>query len=213
MAPTHRLNGKGTSNVAVRRVVRDVLLSKQEIKRGNTTQAATAWTTAGIVLPITQAIVQGDTIASRSGDRINPRSFDMNFIMTGGSVNCFGRIIIFQDMLNVGVDPTVAQVLDGGTFLSTYLLDTAQQHRFKIHYDQIFSCSNANAIGTTINTDSSFMAKQIHSSMRGKINFNGAGYATASNGPGALYALFISNVASGTGGNYSYYTSVTYTDS
>lgn len=218
MAPIRRNRGNGKSVVRnnaqgtlVRRVVRDVLLSQQELKRANTNPGNTVWTTAGAITQISQQIVQGDSIQGRSGDTISPKELTVNLAMVSIGHAYLGRVIIFQDMLNVGIDPTVAQVLDTASYIATYQPDTAQQHRFKILYDHTFSCDFISGVVTT----TSRMFKEFKFKLKGKIRYNGATNVAASNGPGALYILFISDIASTnvTTEYYNYYTQLVYTDS
>lgn len=209
VSTTRKMKRNNRRKPTIHKVVSDMIRARQEIKRSNATSGNTAWTTAGVILPVSQVIPQGDTIASRSGDTIRPISLKLNLAIVSALNPYLGRVLVFQDMLNVGVDPTIAQVLDGGTYLSTYIPDTAQQKRFKILYDHTFtSISN-----TTIVTDTTKRLREFSFKLKGKIFFNGATNATASNGPGAIYLLFISDVASGAGGYYNYYTTLTYTDS
>lgn len=205
MAPIRNKRAKSSS---MRKLVNDVLLSHQEIKRGDTT-GSTTWTTAGAIIPVTQLIVQGDTIASRSGDKIMPRKLEVNFSTVTALVPILGRLIIFQDMLSVGVYPTVTDLLDGGAYNSAYAPQRAQQRRFKILYDR----THASVTNATTITNSTKIVEKIVLRMKGKINYNGASSVEASNGPGAIYMLFISDAASGAGSNYSYYTALSYTDS
>ncbi len=204
-----RRNSRKQTNSSVRKVVSDILRSRQELKRSNATSGNTAWTTAGVVLPVSQVIPQGDTIASRSGDTIKPQTLKLNVAIVSALSPYLGRVIVFQDMHNVGIDPTVAQILDGGTYLSTYIPDTAQQKRFKILYDHTYT----SITNVTIVTDTTKIMRELTFKLKGKIFYNGATNATASNGPGAVYLLFISDIASGAGGYFNYYTTLTYTDS
>lgn len=208
--PQKRKNTRYTPRrPTVHKVVADMIRARQEVKRSNTTAGNTAWTPSGVVLPVTQLIPQGDLIAARSGDTIRPISLKLNLTIVSNTTPYLGRVIIFQDMLNVGIDPTVAQVLDGSSYLSTYLADTAQQRRFKILYDHVYQTNTT----ATIVTDTTKIFRELNFKLKGKIFYNGTINATASNGPGAIYMLFISDVASGLGGYYNYYTTVTYTDS
>lgn len=189
----------------VRNMVRSMLSARQELKRSNTTTALTAFTVAGVVIPISQRIPQADVIAGRSGDTISPRTLKMVLNLTASGTNYFGRVIIFQDMHNVGIDPTVAQLLDGGVFNSTYFPDPAQQRRFKVLYDHVHSLVTA--------THTAKIAKELTFKLKGKIFYNDTTNVTAANGPGAVYVLFISDVATGANTGYNYYTTLTYTDS
>lgn len=207
MAPT--VARRGRKEVSVKKVVYDVLRSQQELKRSETGISNTAWTTTGVVTPISQEISQGDAIGLRNGDKITPKFLEMNLIIVSALVPYLGRVIVFQDMLNVGVDPTVQNVLDTVSYTSVYLPETRQQRRFKILYDE----THSSITSSTIVTSSTKIFKKLKFPMKGKIHYNGSSNATASNGPGAIYALFISDAASGAGAYYNYYTALSYTDS
>lgn len=195
--------------MSIRRLVREAIMARQEIKRANATSGSLIWSSTGVVMPVSQTIVQGDTVAGRSGDTIRPMSIQLRFAMSTTNATLLGRIILFQDRFNVGIDPTVAQVLDGGTYISTYTPDTLQQHRFKILYDHVFT-SITTALGST---DTTKIYKDLKIKMNGTIQFNGVGNTTGANGPGAVYVLLISDTTPIAGNNYTWFTTISYTDS
>ncbi len=75
----------------VHKVVADMIRARQEVKRSNATAGNTAWTTAGVVLPVSQVIPQGDTIASRSGDTIRPISLKLNLAIVSSTTPYLGE--------------------------------------------------------------------------------------------------------------------------
>lgn len=207
-----RRSRRNTRSVAVdrnqvRQMVRSMTMATTEVKRYSQVIASYATGATGTVTPLTQGLLVGDTISGRTGIVIKPLVLELNLSIIAPSTMTeaiFTRIIIFQDMQNTGVTPTVANVLDGGTPTSTYTVQPAQQGRFKILMDRTFS--------TTPTAENAAVMKEFRFKLKGLIYYNGDTNAAGSNGPGSLWMLNISNSTVGTTANLSFYSSVTYTD-
>lgn len=189
-----------------KQMVRSMIEAKKETKACTFSSAFTN-TVAGTVIDMTQQIVQGDNINQRSGDVIYPKSMDVNLsIVAIGSTlaQSFHRVIIFQDMFNTGVLPTVAQVLDGGVYNSTYTLLTRQQRRFKILHDKMY--------GIAVGSNSAATHVQLKLKLRGAVKYNGTSSATASNGPGSIWFLTLTDSVGTLSCAIGYYANAFYTD-
>lgn len=189
---TVRSSKKSTSGRVVstpsnlRRIVRDIVDSRVEHKRLASTVASTDILTAGVIIPISGNVFQGDDIGQRSGDVITPKMLTFRLLaqastatFTSFSVRC----IIFQDTINNGALPAVTDVLNTASPTSVYNSVNAQQNRFKICYDKVFA-----VVGQTSATRVNIV-KFIP--MKGKIHYIATTGNTAGSGKNALFALFI----------------------
>jgi len=177
-----------TSKKTTLAVVKDYLNSTLEKKIFSVTAVGTATTTAGVIIPLTNGIIEGDDIANRQGTIINLLRSRI-LIRAVGTASHSQRFILFRDMLNLQAFPTVGLLLPSGTWISQYA-DTRemQQHRFKIIKD--FSV-DLNVAGRNVVT------KEFDIPLKGKVFYNGATAVAASEGPGAYYLLAIGSAVSG----------------
>lgn len=163
-------------------------------------------TVAGSVGPLTQQIIEGVGVNQRIGDEIFAKELRLNLSILGGvgSTQSFHRFIIFQDMQNTGVLPTVGNVLDAGLYNSTYAILFNQQGRFKILYDKMFGIvAGANSNATHV---------QIKLKPSKRIQYNGATSATAANGPGSIWYLALTDSVVVATATLSFYANLIYTD-
>lgn len=202
----NRVRRQRNNATSVRQVVKSMLRARMDLKKYSLVTASTTWATAGLIVPLSQGLLASSNINGRDGEAINPINLNVNFTLSSTTSAYLGRVIIFQDMLNVGVAPTVAQVLDGAVYDSTYTLYNTVQRRFRILHDKTYSTNNS----TSITTDSGKIFDRIVLKMRGVIHYNGETDATASNGPGSLWILTIADVNAV--GAYTYYSSIEYFD-
>jgi len=177
---------KAVTKGYVRSAVRNMINSSTEQKYYSVTTGYTD-TVAGSVSSLSNGLVVGDNINTRTGDKVRPVEYDLNLsLLSGvGSTNSLHRVILFQDMLNNGTIPTIAEVLDGAAYNSTYALEHRQQSRYKILYDKIHGVVGA--------ADSAATHIQIKRKMKGAIYYNGATAVTASNGPGAIFLITLTD--------------------
>jgi hypothetical protein len=185
--------------------IKSMIQTRKEIKSVAVTTAY-ANTVAGVINPLVQQLITGDTVNARDGSAIRPMYLELIYTLLNGvgSTNSLHRIIVFQDMQNTGVLPTVAQVLDGGLLYSTYAILNRQQRRFRILHDEIHG-----VVGGS-NSAASHVHKRLM--MKGDIKYNGDTNASTSNGPGALFILSITDsVVVGTA-TFSFYANTFFTD-
>ena len=189
----------------MRRAVRQMIASSKEIK---STAVATSFinTVAGSVVALTQACSQGDNINNRSGDVIFPSMIHMNLSLLSGvaSTNSLHRVVVFQDMFNQGAIPAVGDVLESGVYNGTYTLVLRQQKRFKILYDKMH--------GVVGQAESAATHLQLKLKLKGAIKYNGAANVAASNGPGAIFFLTLTDSVVVSTALVSFYANTFYTD-
>jgi hypothetical protein len=193
------------NNNRMKRLVKQMIQSHKEIK--NFAVANTfVNTVAGTVTPITQGIIQGDNINQRSGDVVFPLYINLNLTFLGGvgSTQSFHRFIVFQDMLNTGASPVVSDILDGSLFNSTYAVIYRQQRRFKILYDKLF--------GVVAGANSNASHDQVKIKLKRKIEYNGTSNVLASNGPGSVWFLTLTDSVTVATATMAMYASTFYTD-
>jgi hypothetical protein len=191
-------------NNEVANAVRAAFAARVEHKRYSLATANTNTTTGGLVVPLTQALLVGDTISSRTGDVVTPEHLDLvlNITNPGSTLGrpIVVRTLVFQDTLNVGIAPIPSDVLDGATYGSTYTLLTNQQKRFRILHDK----SHVYVVGGVQAT-----MEHLRFKLKGKIYYNGDTNAVTSNGKNSLWILVI---ASSVNADYQHYSSLVFTD-
>ena len=169
-------------------IVKAYMRNTLEKKIFSVTAVGTAITTAGVVIPLTNGIIEGDDIANRQGTVINLLRSRI-LLRAVGTASHSQRFILFRDMLNLQAFPTVGLLLPSGTWISQYA-DTRemQQHRFKIIKDVTM---DLNVAGRNVIT------REFDIPLKGKVYYNGAIAGATSEGPGAYYLLVIGSAVSG----------------
>lgn len=204
-------NSRNSSNKAIRnktnmhRTVKNIIDSTRELKNCATDFRFTN-TVAGTGMPISQAVIQGDNVNQRSGMAIHPVRLDFNYSLLAGvgSTNSFHRLVIFQDRLNQAASVSIADVLDGSFYDSTYNILNKQQNRFKILHDKIYGVvGSSNSAATHI---------QLKLKLKGKITYNGTAGNAGDNGPGAIFAITLTDAITVSTATVSVYASLFYHD-
>jgi len=176
--------------------------NRAEHKVLSKTNLSNTTTTAGVVINLSNDIVQGDNFDNRSGDTIRILRTRYRVQFTAVTTSSHNRVIIFRDLQNQGTTPAVTDVLDSASFISGYDgLNVFQQKRFVIMYDWM---SNNNLNGETL-TSAVYTSNSPY-----KIFYNGAASVASANGKGALFALVIGSSASAT---FNHDVELVYTDS
>lgn len=198
--------GRPSTERNIHRVVKNMIRSSKEVKNV-AVSLSYANTVAGVVSEISRLIVQGDNINQRSGDQIMPMHLDINYTLTSGvgSTNALHRIIIFQDTMNLGTLPTVAQVLDGASYISTYTIVANQQRRWKVLHDRIHGVVGAS------NSAATHVQRRIP--MKGAIFYNGTAAAATDNGRGAIYIMTLTDSVAVSSSLFTFQGGLFYTDS
>lgn len=187
MAPTMKSMSK--KRQSVQSMIQKALNRRSEVKSILVSQAPLAVSALGTVSNMTSNIGQGDDINQRNGDTILSQGYTLNFRFRAITTDQTVRFILFRDNFNLGTTPGVGDVLATALYRAEYNpLFVVQQKRFTILLDT-FLDSNIN--GETLKTTT----KRIPSS--GKIFYNGAAVAGASNGRGAIFLLVIGDASTG----------------
>lgn len=163
-------------------------------------------TVAGVLSVLTQGILPGDGANNRDGSQIQPFQWLLNitFISGIGSTNSAHRFIVFMDTLSNGVYPTVANLLDGSAWNSTYAILNDQQNRFKILHDE--------TVGVVGASNSAVTHRQIKKRLKGTISYNGTTSVEAANGKNAIYMITLTDSITVSTASVNYYFSVHFTD-
>jgi hypothetical protein len=144
--------------------------------------------TGGTITPITQGIIQGDTISTRDGGQLTVRNLIVrhNLVLNSGNQTS-QRVIIFADRQANGAQPTVTDVLDSASFITGFNPVNAQTRRFRILHDEfiVTTLSGANA-----GTDHVWQFPLNH-----RVTYNAATNVAGANGKGALFVLYIADTA------------------
>lgn len=162
----------------------DRMLEHKRFALLNTTNSNT---TAGVVINLTNGIIQGDDINQRSGDQIRIKSHRLMVRSSAITVNQTFRFIWFRDNMNRGTTPSVLEVLNTASFMSQLAPAPLQQKRFTILADFQLDC---NVAGEAIKS-------RVINISGNNVFYNGATAVAASNGPGALFLLEIGDSITG----------------
>lgn len=175
----------------VRSMVKSSILSSMELKRYVVAFTGVATTTAGSITPVTQGIIQGDSLLSRDGDQIVVKHFDFRLVMSpgGAGTECMQRIIIFWDNQANSAQPAVTDVLNSASYITGYNPVVQQQNRFHILFDKFVQC-----VSTTV-----YAKHPIHYRVKlnHKVTFLDTTNVATASGKGAMYVLFISDNVNG----------------
>lgn len=181
---------------SVQRIVEGALKRVQEHKAMSADIAAADVNTTGLVQPITQHIVQGDTYVTRDGNEaileqlvVRWNTSNLEPEAAGVKSRIAVRFIVFKDTMNGGTLPAITDVLASSSVWSAYNgLTVIQQKRFQILTDKVLdlvSGTHKESISMTI----------VHN-MKLKLFYNGTTFATTSNGRNAIFLLVLSSATS-----------------
>jgi hypothetical protein len=127
----------GARQNPTRQMVKSMLSQNLEHKLFNFEDAGTI-NSAGLVIPITQGVIEGDNINNRSGRTIVLEMIQFRFRRTLNTLtnrSAAVRAILLVDTLNQGAVPSVADVIIGGGPQGFYALENYQEGRFRILWD------------------------------------------------------------------------------
>jgi hypothetical protein len=137
----------------------------------------------GVVTPIIQGIIQGDTAITRDGNQLDlvKISIRLQLALNTSTNTDWVRFIVFSDGFAAGSLPSVAQVLEAADPNASYTREVVVTHRFKIWHDVILPMCNSGS--------NKCLAHIKDLPMRHKVTYLGATDATGSNGKNAMYYL------------------------
>jgi len=155
-----------------------------DVTGNTTTYTAMTIASAATALNLTN-IAQGSDYLNRLGNSIRIKSIRIDFSLivgSGGLSVC--RVIVFRDLMQAGVDPTPAQLLEVTTQVggihSPYL--HYDFNRFDVVHDKVY---------TSVTGDSTaFRHERLNVGVQDHCEFQGTTGADASNWQGAWYILF-----------------------
>jgi hypothetical protein len=197
MAPTRRsrvsfrkanLNASGSRNQNISRMIQRALDRNLELKVTDFVIGQSTGTTPTF-LALTQPIVEGIVGTQRIGDNIRLKKVSLRFFVTvsNSSVNRTTqfRFILFLDKQNVGVLPTIGELLANGADLTSgYSTEQIKEKRFHILYDRDQVLSLTGPSGVSV---------QKEFRLNNTVYYRGTTNAVASNGKNSLYCCFFSD--------------------
>jgi hypothetical protein len=198
MKPTKPSNSTQLSS-RVKKLERYISTHKGDLK-GRNLSTAFAPTIAGVVASLS-TIGQGDTVDTRTGDKINAHSIQVGtlFKMTA---TCSVRVIVFYDRFNQGAVPATTDILDSADVISPLnYLNTVVQKRFGILEDYTEHFSSAGVLSATRHKVVKFN-KPIH--------YSGTGSAATDGLSNMVFVCVVSDTA--TAGQVNIYSRLLFTD-
>jgi hypothetical protein len=181
-------NNKAMSTKLAKQAVVQILNARRELKYFEAHTSGTL-SSAGALYAISEGIIQGDTSGARDGESIHVQSLQLHWELNlnSSTSRAITRLIIFSDNQAQGIYPSVTGgtngILTRADTNSSYDFPVAIHHRFKIYLDESICLSDAG-----VRTAHIYRNIKLGNH---KVFFTGTSAAQASNGPGALYALFI----------------------
>lgn len=137
-------------------------------------------------LQLLNPVAQGDTRVNRQGKSIKGKSLSGRGVITiGGGTNNTVRLMIIQDTMNLGTDPTMTDVLEtiGSTAAPFSNINQLANGRFKILWSRTL---NINAVSTYSQVFKYYLPLSSHQ------YYDGA--ASTNNQKNSLYLCTISDV-------------------
>lgn len=169
--------------------VRRALMRVAEPKVFSTQAANTTIASTGVVINLSNGIVEGDDINMRSGTRITIMKQTLRFNFQAAVTTQSARVILFADMMNTGTTPTISDVIPTAGYLSHYSdVREIQQKRYVILWDTIIDCS---LTGNTTLTKKKVVNRPC------QVSYNGTTAVAASNGKGTVCLLVIGSASTG----------------
>lgn len=190
MASRKMVVGTSTGSVSgsrqVRAIVKGMLEHEQEQKRFNVSIASVVLTTAGLVQPVTQHIIQGDSLITRDGNQLILKELDLAWYASQATaVPRLYRMICFVDTMNNGTLPAVTDVLTAATPISGYNVTNLENGRFKILVDDQVATVGTSASGAFFRRHKLKLNK--------KIMYLGTTFVTGANGKNSIWVLTIAD--------------------
>lgn len=186
-------SAKNLRKVQVKRMVLAEIRNKAELKALSSSFTAQTGSAAGVVLPITQGIIQGDSLSQRTGNQISLEKFQLFLGATNGnpltgSAPCVLRFIVFQDTQNIAVLPAVTDVLNSANYYSWFNISLqTQEKRFKILSDHSVTLTNVGS-NEVVTHKWDFGSKMIK-----KVTYFSTTNISSANGKNSLFVLVISS--------------------
>lgn len=178
------------SKRTVHNMVKAYLASQQELKFKRTAATSQTSSTSSTVWALTQGITQGDGESTRDGAQIMLKHLECdvqvknNVLITSGFTTAF-RMIVFVDNFNQGTLPAATDILVASSVLSTYTVNVYQSKRFRILHDKKVTLTNG--------SETNGLLLKWHTKYSRLVQYLGTSDASASNGRGAVFVLFVTD--------------------
>jgi len=169
--------------------IRSVIDGLSETKVNSLIATGQTVAAAGSMYDVGINIAEGNDVFNRSGTTVLLEEIRLYYRCFSVVSSQTFRFILFQDRFNIGVIPTVAELLPSTTYLSQYSdIREIQQHRYIILDDWY---ANSQISGEIIKSHNRYI--KLHR----KMFYNGATAVSASAGHNALYLCVIGSSSTG----------------
>jgi hypothetical protein len=173
-------------------VANSLILNKAERKVFTFNQAFTAASSAGSIVPITQALVQGDNLDNRTGDKVTLTDLHVSINMAANAVALATqqgtiRHILFYDTMANGAVPSVADVLQSASVTGRYTAVNLLKKRFRIIWD--FTQPLVNTSATHV------IHRELHERSKTPVFYQDGTNIAGANSKNAMFMLVITDQA------------------
>lgn len=183
-------------------LVRATMLSMQERKAFSTQISGVIVSPSGLMINLTNGIVEGADINQRSGTTIRIVRMHFRHSFAASANDQSARFILFRDNMNAGTTPSISDVLPTSGYLSHFSdVREIQQKRYTILYDKTVDVSN---------TGPSRISNKAEIRYNSNVYYNAPTAVVGANGKGAVFLLVIGSFNTGV---YDYDWQCEFTDS
>lgn len=194
----HRMHGKHLSKVE-KREVKKIISGKEETKYLDTVVSSAPITNTGVIRALS-LVPEGSDNVSRIGKQIELKKVSQLANISAGTTGLIQtlRHIIFQDKMQNGTIPTVAEVLETVIVYSTLNFDNFKQ-RFHLIKDEWFTIIGNETAGqlteVSMRTRRSnlFGKKLLH-----KVQYLGTDNSQGAQGKNNVYEMWLGDSSAGT---------------
>jgi hypothetical protein len=181
--------------------MRAIVESNLEKKTFVSVLGATTFTTAGLVTPLTQGIIEGSGIDQRDGKMIIVKKLKLNIDLIGAATSHTVRVIIGADNMAQGALPGVTDILNTASYLSAYAPTNFQRNRFKILYDKTYSL--------ILTASNERVTRELVYPLNHRVFYSSNADVAGANGKGCLFIMFVGSFNTAT---YNFGSQITFTD-
>jgi hypothetical protein len=194
-----KISNSAQISARLKKLERYVATHRGDVK-ARTLSTAFAPTIAGVVASLS-TVGQGDTVDTRTGDKINAHSIQVGtlFKMTA---TCSVRVVVFYDRFNTGSVPATTDILESADVVAPLnYLNTVVQKRYGVLEDYTLHFSSAGVLSATRHKIVKY-EKAIH--------YSGSGSAAADGLSNMVFICVVSDTA--TAGQINIYSRLLFTD-
>jgi len=166
---------RGGNNQSIASIVHKIIRNEAENKLIDDTISLTNGTTPGIS-SLSQVIIQGTGGAQRIGDNIRWKALNYCFRIETNTLttnSCVVRVLIVLDKFNVGVAPTITDVLVTSSIQSVYSTEQVKSKRFTILHDKMYGLSQGGPANVVVQRKHKLDAISFYNGTTNVVGANG----------------------------------------